>query len=53
MTKEELILRLEEIHKTDEEDKEISHRQADKALLDFIDDIEVNYAYDEIDKWYA
>lgn len=34
-------------------DEEVAHADADKALLDYIDDPEITKAYEAIPKWYA
>ena len=51
LTKEDLIKRLKELQSSD--DLECAHGEADALLLRFIDDEEVEEAFDEIDKWYA
>ncbi len=53
MNKEELR---DALHKLNEEyghDTEVAHYQADCLLIKYIDDKEIENAYDEIDKWYA
>lgn len=50
MTKEELIKKLIE---ADDGDNESSHIQADKLLIEFINDPDIAEAYNAIDKWYA
>jgi hypothetical protein len=51
MTIKELIARLDEIRA--EGDPEGDDIEADDALLEFIDDIEVTNAFKAISKWYA
>jgi hypothetical protein len=34
-------------------DAEAIHWEADRALLDFIDDKEIEKAFDALEKWYA
>lgn len=51
MTKQELIEALREcVNKGDPEDH---HLAADQLLLDYINDPEVQEAFDNIEKWYA
>ena len=51
MTKEQLIRALnEECHSGD---KEVDHSEADDLLLQYINDKDIEEAYDAIDKWYA
>lgn len=50
MTKEELILKLKNCNSGDEE---IDHSNADRILLEYINDEEVTKAFHDIDKWYA
>lgn len=52
MTLDELKDKLKEILKVNDFDEEKNHRDADMALLDFINDDEVSDLFDEI-KWYA
>lgn len=51
MTKRGLLARLGAAAKN--ADTEGAHGDADKALLDYIDDAEVRTAYAAVDKWYA
>jgi hypothetical protein len=57
MKKEELIAKLKEIEgkkKTEPYyDTENGHGEADALLLEFINDPEIEKAYDEVEKWYA
>lgn len=56
MDKEELVRRLEVLankSKKDPSDPEWDHEAADQLLLDFIDDHEVDAAFQRIYKWYA
>lgn len=52
MTKQELIQRLVEISEQFD-DIEVSHIEADKALLEYINDEAVTDAFDVVPKWYA
>lgn len=52
MTKQELKEKLETIAKLSG-DQEISHQEADKLLLEFIDDKEIEAEFIKIPKWYA
>jgi hypothetical protein len=51
MTKQELIEKLKAL-KIDE-DVEFSHQEADNLLIEFINDIEIQEAYNDLYKWYA
>lgn len=51
LTKEELLAKLRELQAPS--DPEIAHNEADDALLEFIDDVEVTEAFRKIKKWYA
>ncbi len=53
MSKKWLLIRLEEIRKEDGRDREAALAEADKAIMEFIDDEEIYDAYDAIDKRYA
>ncbi len=50
MTKEELVAQLADLDVTDQE---VAHAQADALLLLYINDTEIDAAYDAIPKWYA
>lgn len=53
MTKQELIEKLKQIVTTnDREDFESSHMEADKALLEYINDPEVTEAFNSVERWY-
>lgn len=51
MEKKELIEKLK--HFEQYGDTEGAHIEADKALLEYINDSEIEIAYDNIKKWYA
>jgi hypothetical protein len=56
MTKRELLARLERIIERDDsafgsEDRD--HREADAALLKFVDDPRITKAFKKIQKWYG
>ena len=53
MTRDALLQVLREIVARDSGDIEVDHAEADKALLEFINDDEIAAAYAAIDKWYA
>lgn len=53
MDKKELLERLRYIQEELPEDEEMCHFQADKALLEYINDSDVTNAFDKIEKWYA
>jgi len=51
MTKEELM---DELHKLEvNDDREDAHIKADSLLLAYINDVDIERAFDAIDKWYA
>lgn len=51
MTKNELILKLKELQKSN--DTETAHAEADDLILEYINDEEIKREYDAISKWYA
>jgi len=53
MNIDELKEKLKEIVAKDGFDEETEHMDADKALLDYINDDEVSELFDSIKKWYA
>lgn len=53
MTKQELIEKLKQIAHEHEGDPEVAHIEADNALLEYINDMEIIEAFDSIAKWYA
>jgi len=52
MSKDELLALLHRLAKEDK-DNEYDHMDADKALLDYINDPAVTRAFEDIGKWYA
>jgi hypothetical protein len=50
MDKSDLIEKLRELENN--ADPEIAHNEADRLLVEFIDDEEVEEAFDKIKKWY-
>ena len=52
MSKDELLAILNKLGK-DDGDPEYDHYEADKALLDYINDPEVTRAFNDVHKWYA
>lgn len=50
--KQELLKRLKELEKHSQYDPETAHMNADKALLEYINDVTVTTAFNEINKWY-
>ena len=50
ISRKELLDKLEELR---EADPEIGHVEADEALLDYINDKEVEDAFEKIEKWYS
>jgi hypothetical protein len=53
VTKEQLLAKLIELKADPPGDAEAIHWEADRALLDFIDDKEIEKAFDALEKWYA
>ncbi len=55
MTKDELLAKLAKIQADDNvhNDTEVTHINADEALLEFINDAEIEAAFREIPRWYA
>lgn len=51
MTKEELISSLKKLAELD--DTERAHSDADELLLKYINDADIENAYNNIEKWYA
>ena len=51
MNKQELLIILKD--ELGNDDQELAHINADKALLEFIKDHEITDAFNAIDKWYA
>lgn len=51
MTKDELLKELRRCQQND--DREEAHSDADTAILKFINDKEIEAAYDAVEKWYA
>lgn len=51
--KEKLLNRLKEISGKMNGDPEVAHGEADRALLEYINDSEINAAFEEVEKWYA
>jgi Glu-tRNA(Gln) amidotransferase subunit E-like FAD-binding protein len=51
ITKEELIKKLKELAK--DNDYEMAHIKADNLLLLYLNDEEIEEAYDSVGKWYA
>lgn len=50
MTKAQLIKQLQSLENFD---PEVSHVQADKLLLEYIDDEDIEAAFEAVEKWYA
>jgi len=53
MNLQSLLLRLKEAARLSEDDMELGHLEADKALIDYINNPKVEEAYDEVVKHYA
>lgn len=51
MNKAELLRYLRKLKKSD--DTEGAHSDADQALIEFIDDLEISVVYGAIPKWYS
>ena len=52
ISRAELIERLKELSK-DSADLEASHAEADELLLSYVNDKEIEQAFEEVPKWYA
>ena len=52
MTRDELIRTLKAVQKT-MKDPELAHEEADRLLLEYINDEKVTAAFAAIKKWYA
>lgn len=52
ISREELISKLKELI-GDETDPEASHAEADELLLNYINDPEIEKAFEEVPKWYS
>lgn len=50
LTKEELIEKLKVLESRDPED---AHREADRLLIEYINDEDIEQAFFEVPKWYA
>ncbi len=53
MTKLELIGKLRTIRILHEDNPEMAHIEADKVILQYIDDDDITHEYDEVEKWYS
>jgi hypothetical protein len=51
MTRKDLLDRLKELQNN--KDAELAHKEADKYLILYIDDIEIKIEYNKITKWYV
>lgn len=51
LTKEDLLSQLNELSELG--DIEMAHAEADELLLNYIDDREIESAFDKIEKWYS
>lgn len=51
ITRDELLAKLRELAR--DGDYEVAHIKADELLVKYIDDSEIEAAYDAIGKWYA
>ena len=51
MTKEELITKLKQCELNG--DTEAAHSDADDLLIKYINDVDIQDAYEQVDKWYA
>lgn len=49
--KERLLKQLEKLSKSD--DTETAHADADKLILNYLDDSDIKAAYEKIKKWYS
>lgn len=53
MEKEVLIKKLKKLSSDKNGDYEITHYRADKLLIQYINDKEIEEAYDDVGKWYS
>jgi hypothetical protein len=53
VTKAELVIALRAINQREGVDQKLDHGDADDLLLEYINDGEVDEAYQAIEKWYA
>lgn len=53
MDKKKLIIELQKISRTENDDYETTHYKADKLLLQYINDEEITKAYENVGKWYS
>lgn len=53
MTKQELLDKLNQQADISAKDPEYAHPEADKLLLEYIDDKEITFAFEGVRKWYA
>lgn len=53
MTRDQLLKKLIDIKQNTHGDLENDHADADNAILQYINDPEIEKAFDAIDKWYA
>jgi hypothetical protein len=53
VTRDELLTELRRCEVFSEDDEEVAHWDADKALLKFINDPEITEAFEAIRRWYA
>ena len=51
MTREQLIEQLHQLAKS--YDLEAAHMEADRLLLEYVNDPEIDAAFEAIEKWYA
>lgn len=53
LTRTQLIIKLQEISKRRKGGEDGNHQEADELLLQFIGDVEISKAYNDISKWYS
>jgi hypothetical protein len=53
MTKDELLRELARLRDEERGDPEVAHSEADDALLEYINDVDITEAFGAIEKWYA
>jgi len=51
MNKTELLQKLKDL--SESYDTEGAHVRADEAIIEYINDVEIKSAFEEIEKWYA
>ncbi|MDD4888360.1 MAG: hypothetical protein PHU85_00390 [Phycisphaerae bacterium] len=53
MSRDELLKKLQDLQEVAAVDCERAHKEADDALLEYVNDAEISAAFELIEKWYA